>query len=94
MKNLKIVIGLVVFTVLVIGLYQFTEMQRASAQTQDKRASLSQFDALVRNNSERMIREGNRYFASKPSTIRRSGVTRLDSMKRSKERSLEGWVPG
>ena len=47
MKNLKIVVGLVLFAGLAIAAYQLTEIQRASAQTQDNGASLSGFDAVV-----------------------------------------------
>ena len=62
MKNLKIVVGLVVFTASALGLYQLIEIQKASAQTQNKGPSLSPFDAVVRNNSERMMKEGQKVF--------------------------------
>ncbi|HXY49071.1 MAG TPA: hypothetical protein VEI01_06435 [Terriglobales bacterium] len=62
MKSLKIVIGLVVLTGLAIGAYQLMEIQRASGQAQDRGASLLQFEAMVRNNSKRMIKEGQQAF--------------------------------
>lgn len=62
MKSLKIVVGFVVFTGLAIGAYQWIEIQRASAQTQDKGALRSGFDAVVQNRSERMMKEGQQIF--------------------------------
>ena len=62
MKSLKIVVGLVAFTGLAIGAYQWIEIQKASAQTQDKGASLSGFDAVIQNSSERMMKEGQQIF--------------------------------
>jgi hypothetical protein len=62
MKSLKIIVGLVAFTGLAIGTYQLVEIQRASAQTQDKRASRSGFDAVVQNSSEQMMIEGQKVF--------------------------------
>jgi hypothetical protein len=62
MKNPKIVLGLVVFTALALGSYELIEIQKASAQTQNKVASLSPFDTVVRNNSERMMKEGQKVF--------------------------------
>jgi hypothetical protein len=59
---LKIVFGLVLFTGLVVGSYHVIGTQRASAQTQEKGASPSGFDAVVRNNSERMMKEGQQIF--------------------------------
>src|ERR1700687_2381421 len=62
MKNVKIAAGLVLFTGLVVGSYQLIGEQRASAQIQRKEASPSGFDAVVRNNSERMMKEGQQTF--------------------------------
>jgi len=62
MKSLKIVVGLVAFTGLAIGAYQWIEIQRASAQTQDKGASPTGFDAIIQNSSERMMKEGQQIF--------------------------------
>ena len=62
MQVLKIVIGLVLFTGLAIGLYQLIETQKVSAQNQKKEASSPGFDAEVRNNSERMMVEGQQTF--------------------------------
>ena len=62
MKSLKIVVGLVAFTGLAIGAYQWIEIKRASAQIQDKRASLSEFDAVIQNSSERIMKEGQQIF--------------------------------
>ena len=59
---LKIAFGLVLFTGLAIGLYHLIGAQRASAQTEKKAASPSGFDAVVRNNSERMMKEGQQTF--------------------------------
>src|SRR6516165_10055853 len=62
MKNLKIVVGFVLFVGLAIAAYQLTEIQRASAQTQDKGASPTGFDAIIQNSSERMMKEGQQIF--------------------------------
>ena len=62
MKNLKIVVGLVLFAGLAIAAYQLIEIQRASAQTQDNGASLSGFDAVVHSSSDRMMKEGQQVF--------------------------------
>src|SRR6202158_1207363 len=62
MKNVKIAAGLVLFTGLVVGSYQLIGEQRASAQIQRKEASPSGFDAVVRNNAERMMKEGQQTF--------------------------------
>ena len=62
MKSLKIVAGLILFTGLAVGSCQLIGTQRASAQTQKKSASPSGFDAVVRNNSERMMTEGQQTF--------------------------------
>ena len=60
---LKIAVGLVLFTGLAIGSYHLIGAQRASAQTQKRAASPpSGFDAVVRNNSERMMKEGQQTF--------------------------------
>jgi hypothetical protein len=59
---LKIAVGLVLFTGLAIGSYHLIGAQRASAQTQKKAAPPSGFDAVVRNNSERMMKEGIQIF--------------------------------
>src|SRR6202521_152122 len=62
MKSLKIVVGLVLFTALAVGSYHLIGAQRASAQTEKKGVSPSGFDAVVRNNSERMMKEGQQTF--------------------------------
>ena len=62
MKNLKIVVGLVVFAGLAIAAYQLIEIQRALAQTQDNGASLSGFDAVFHSSSDRMMKEGQQIF--------------------------------
>src|SRR5215469_10586161 len=62
MKSLKLAAGLVVFIGLAIGLYQWTEIQRASAQTQDHGACPRGFDAQVQNSAEQMMKEGQRVF--------------------------------
>ena len=62
MKNLKIVVGLVLFAGLAIAAYQLIEIQRASAQTQDNEASLSGFDAVVHSSADRMMKEGQQVF--------------------------------
>ena len=62
-STLKIAVGLVLFTGLAIGSYHLIGAQRASAQTQKKAASPpSGFDAVVRDNSERMMKEGEQTF--------------------------------
>ena len=62
MKSLKIVVGLVLFTGLAVGSYHLIGAQRASAQTEKKRALPSGFDVVVRTNSERMLKEGQQTF--------------------------------
>ena len=62
MKILKLVTGLVVFIGLAIATYQLIEIQRASAQNQDQEVSPSGFDAVVHDNSERMLQKGQRVF--------------------------------
>jgi len=62
MKSIKIVVGLVLFAGLAVGSYHLIGAQRASAQTQKKGASPSGFDAVVRENSERMLQEGQQTF--------------------------------
>jgi hypothetical protein len=59
---MKIVVGLVLFTGLAVGSYHLIGAQRASAQTQKKGVSPSGFDAVVRDNSERMLQEGQQTF--------------------------------
>ena len=59
---LKIAVGLVLFTALAVGSYHLIGAQKASAQTQKKAASPSGFDAVVRSNSERMMKEGQQTF--------------------------------
>jgi hypothetical protein len=61
MQSLKIVVGLVLFTGLAVGSYHLIGVQGASAQSQQG-ASASGFDAIVRNNSERMMKEGQQTF--------------------------------
>jgi hypothetical protein len=63
---LKIAVGLVLFTGLAIGSHHLIGAQKASAQTQKKAASSSGFDAEVRNNSERMMKEGQQTFRFDP----------------------------
>jgi hypothetical protein len=75
MKSLKIVVGLALFTSLPVGSYHLIGAQRASAQSQHG-ASASGFDAIVRNNSERMMKEGNKHFASTLLAVKPFGATR------------------
>jgi hypothetical protein len=96
MKSLKIVVGLVLFTGLAVGSYHLIGAQRASAQTQKKAASPSGFDAEVRNNSERMMKEGQQTFRFDTFGSEAFGVTRCNSTKRLQARrtavSEAGWV--
>ena len=62
MKSLKIVIGFVLLSALAVGSYRLIGAQRASAQTEKTGATPSGFDAVVRNNSERMMKEGQKTF--------------------------------
>ena len=62
MKSIMIVVGFVLFTGLAVGSYHLIGAQRASTQTQKKGASPSGFDAVVRDNSERMLQEGQQTF--------------------------------
>jgi hypothetical protein len=62
MKNLNIAVGLLVLTGLAVGSYRLIGAQRASAQTQKTSASPSGFAAVVPDNSERMLREGQQTF--------------------------------
>src|SRR3984893_7359269 len=62
MKSLKIVIGFVLLSALAVGSYRLIGAQRASAQTEKKGATPAGFDAVVRSNSERMIKEGQQTF--------------------------------
>jgi hypothetical protein len=59
---LKIVIGLVLFTALAVGFYGLIGAREASAQAEKKGTSPSGFDAVVRNNAERMMKEGQEIF--------------------------------
>ena len=59
---LKLAAGLVLFTGLVVGSYHVIGAQKASAQTEKKGASPSGFDTVVRDNSERMMKEGQQTF--------------------------------
>jgi len=61
MRSLKIVVGLILFTGLVVGSFHMIGAQGASAKSQQG-ASASGFDAIVRNNSERMMKEGQQTF--------------------------------
>src|SRR5713101_1586618 len=62
MKSIKIVVGVVLFTGLAVDSYHLIGAQRASAQTQKKGALPSGFDAVVRTNSERMMKDGQQTF--------------------------------
>jgi cytochrome c5 len=62
MKSLKILVGLVLSTVLAVSSYHLIGAQRASAQTEKGGASPSGFDDVVRNNSERTLKEGQQTF--------------------------------
>jgi hypothetical protein len=59
---LKIVLGLFFFLGLAAGSYLVNGAQEARAQAQKKGASLSGFDAVIHNNSERMMKEGRHIF--------------------------------
>jgi len=63
MKSLlKIAGGLVLLTVLIVGTIHLIGGQLASAQTQKTAASPAGFDAVVHNNAERMMKEGQQTF--------------------------------
>ena len=62
MKSLNIAVGLVLFAGLVVGSYRLVGAQRASAQTEETGASPSGFAAVVPDNSERMLKEGQHTF--------------------------------
>jgi hypothetical protein len=62
MKSLKILIGLVLFTGLAVSSHQLIGAQRASAQTERTGASPSGFAAVAPDNSERMLKEGQKTF--------------------------------
>src|SRR6202521_2295879 len=63
MKNvLKIAIGLVLFTGLAVGFYGLIGARGVSAQTEKKGTSLLRFEAAVRNDAERMMKEGQETF--------------------------------
>jgi hypothetical protein len=59
---LKVAVGLVTFLGFAAGSYHVNGAQDASAQSQNKKAAPSGFDAVIQNNSERMMREGRRIF--------------------------------
>ena len=62
MKSLNIAVGLVLFAGLVVGSYRLIGAQRASAQTEETGASPSGFAAMIPDNSERMLKEGQHTF--------------------------------
>jgi hypothetical protein len=62
MKNLNIAVGLVLLTGLAVGSYRLIGAQRASAQTQETGASPSGFAAVVPDNSDRTLKEGQQTF--------------------------------
>jgi hypothetical protein len=62
MKSLTIVVSLGLFTLLVVSSYHLIGAPRVSAQNQKTDASPSGFDAVVRSNSERMMKEGQQTF--------------------------------
>ena len=63
MKSLvKVVVGLAMFIGLAVGSYYLIRPQKASAQAQKEGASLSGFDSVIHNNSERMMKEGQHIF--------------------------------
>lgn len=63
MKSIvKIVIGLVLFMGLAVGLYQVNAAQEARPKTQKNDTASAGFDAVVRNNAERMMKEGKETF--------------------------------
>ena len=62
MKSLNIAIGLVLFTGLAVGSYRLSGAQRASAQTEKTGESPSGLAALLPDNSERMLKEGQQTF--------------------------------
>ena len=62
MKSLKILIGLVLFTGLAVNSYQLIGAQNASAQSETTGASTSGVAAVVPDNLERMLKEGQRTF--------------------------------
>src|SRR5450759_2868462 len=62
MKSLNIAVGLVLFVGLVVGSYRLIGAQRASAQTEETGASPSGFAAMIPENSERMLKEGQHTF--------------------------------
>jgi cytochrome c5 len=62
MKSLNIAVGLVFFAGLVVGSYRLVGAQRASAQTEEPGALPSGFAAMTPDNSERMLKEGQKTF--------------------------------
>jgi hypothetical protein len=61
-RIVKIAFGFVLFTGLAAGVYRLVGARKASAQTEKKDASPSEFDAVVLNNAERMMKEGQEIF--------------------------------
>lgn len=61
-RILKIAGGLVLLIVLIVGTFQLIGAQLTSAQTQKTVAPPAGFDAVVRNNVERMMKEGRQTF--------------------------------
>lgn len=62
MKSLNIAVGLVLFAGLVIGSYRLIGAPRASAQSEETGALPSGFAAMTPDNSERMLKEGQKTF--------------------------------
>jgi len=56
--DLKIAIGLVLFTGLAVGFYSLIGAGGASAQTEKEGTSPLGFDAVIPNHAERMMKEG------------------------------------
>src|SRR4029077_17759193 len=59
---LKVAVGLVSVIGLAAGAYHVNGAQESSAQSQKKRATPSGFDAVIQNNSARMMKEGQHIF--------------------------------
>ena len=62
MKSLNIAVGLVLFTGLAVISYQLIGAQKASAQSEKTGASPSRFAAMIPDNSERTLKEGQKTF--------------------------------
>ena len=63
MKSIvKVVVSLALFIGLAVGSHHLIGAQQISAQSQNKGASPSGFDAVIHNNSERMMKEGREVF--------------------------------